>query len=225
MYARCSIQAVNSLFTLYCRNEILAEHPELAEELEAEIARMEEEQAQKQAEVQRLQQELEEKIEGSASESSGAAFVPKARSPEVSQTTGTQDNVEEETVLADEAKPVEDETVNAETMETPRQEASPSASSDGSESQMEEESSEESKEDLTLSVIEIIRTVLKQTEEDLKRIYALILPVVRPAINAGDVAWRQIKATFISLLKDFDKMVQHKKEEQQRQESGVAPAE
>ena len=204
----------------------MAEHPELAEELEAEIARMEEEQAEKQAEVQRLQQELEEKNESSASESSGAAFVPKPRSPEVSQTTGTpEDNVEEETVLADEAKPVEDETVNAETVETPRQEALPSASSDGSESQMEEESSEESKNDLSLSLIEIIRTVLKQADQDVKRMYALILPVVQPAINAGDVAWRHIKTTLISLLKDFNTMVQHKKEEQQRQESGEAAAE
>lgn len=205
----------------------MAEHPELAEELEAEIARMEEEQAQKQAEIQGLQQELEEKGKSSDSESSGAAFVPKPRSPEVSQTTGTpQDNVEEGAVPADKAKPVEEETVKAETMETPRQQSMPSASSDGSESQMEEPSEKsKEKEDLDLSVVEIIRTMLKETERDIKRIFALILPVVRPAINAGDVAWRHIKTTVISLLKDFDKMVQHKKEEQQRQESGEAPAE
>lgn len=208
----------------------MAEHPELAEELEAEIARMEEEQAQKQAEVQRLQHELEEKNKSSVPESSGAAFVPKPRSPEASQTTGTlQDNVEEETVLAeDNAKPVEEETVKAETVKTPRQEASPSASSDGSEAQMEEESSKESKEkeDLTLSAlsIEIIRRMFKDTERELKRIIDLILPVVRPVMNAGDVAWRHIKATLISLKKDFDRVAQQKQEEQ-RQESGEAAAE
>lgn len=221
-------KALTHYFYSYCRNEILAEHPELAEELEAEIARMEEEQDQKLAEIQRLQQELEEKNESSVPEASGAAFVPKPRSPEVSQTTGTpQDNVEEETVLADEAKPVEEEeTVKEETVETSRQEASSSASSDGSESELEEESSKESKEkeDLTLSAlsIEIIRTMFKDTERELKRFIELLLPAVRPIINAGDVAWRHIKSTLISLKKDYDSMAQKKKEEQ---ESGEAESE
>jgi hypothetical protein len=208
----------------------LAEHPELAEELEAEIARMEEEQTQKQAELQRLQQEVEEKSTGNVSESSGAAFVPKPpSSPEVSQTAGIpQDNVEEETVMADEAKPVEEETVTtAETVENPRPEVSPSASSDGYESQMEEKSSEESKEkeDLTLSALslEIIRTVFNNAERDVKRIIDLILPAVQPVLNAGDVAWRHIKATLMSLKEDFDRAVQKKKEEQ-RQDSGEAAA-
>ena len=63
--------------------------------------------------------------------------------------------------------------------------------------------------------------MVKETERELKQCIELLLPVMRPIINAGDVAWRRIKSTLISLKKDYDRMAQKKKEEQ---ESGEAPA-
>ncbi len=57
------------------------------------------------------------------------------------------------------------------------------------------------KEDFTMSAMtfEIIRAMVKQVENDVKRIVELIAPVVQPILRAGDVAWRHLKLVLESL--------------------------
>merc|ERR1712086_890396 len=55
------------------------------------------------------------------------------------------------------------------------------------------------KEDLTLThiAIESLRVLVKNAQDDVKRIINLAIPVLQPIFDVGDTAWRQIKAIFI----------------------------
>jgi len=55
------------------------------------------------------------------------------------------------------------------------------------------------KEDLTLThiAIESLRVLVKNAQDDVQRIINLAIPVLQPIFNAGDAAWRQMKALFV----------------------------
>ena len=65
---------------------------------------------------------------------------------------------------------------------------------------------ETQKEDFTMSAMtfEIIRAMIKQVESDVKRIVEQITPVIRPILQAGDVAWRHLKVALQSLRQNKD---------------------
>lgn len=207
------------------RNELLTQYPELAEELEEEIKKMEAENAAKQAELDEMQQRLshtnrQPPSEGPAAinerDGSPSAFVPKSNADESplseSETASTLppqyvDDLtlsEEEDVATineygddleegekgDAADGLNTEPLSTESTSTVATDvADPSAGA----------SSSSHREDFTVSnlAIESLRAFIMHAKDDVKRILELVVPVMRPLLTAGDVAWRQIKALFV----------------------------
>jgi hypothetical protein len=224
---------VHSYFVIndHYRNEILAQHPELAEELDEEIARMQQEKEQKEAEIQRLQADLQEQEKEAASSSSSskdkeksAAFMPKAAPSEEEKVGSPQPNAASRTVVDDEEESEETSSGDFDITEeepvansqTETKFSTPSQSDIGDDDQEEESDSSDimqqqekssGPEDFTISALstEIIRKLFQNAERDLKRIVDIILPVVQPMLKAGDVAWKQLKRTFLFFKHDFEK--------------------
>lgn len=189
-------------------NELLAEYPELATEIEEEIKKLEAEQSAKRAEVEKLEKELAE-AEAAASTakvSSGSAFVPPTVAMNDSgKTIAEQDDLEviddgDSVSHGNDNDDIMDQSAANEILED-RQEEVVNSSDSHSESVNVAVKNETAKEDFTMSAMtfEIIRAMVKQVENDVKRIVELIAPVVHPILRAGDVAWRHLKLVFESL--------------------------
>ncbi|CAJ1960977.1 unnamed protein product [Cylindrotheca closterium] len=109
-------------------NEILEEHPELREELEEEIIKMQQEQQARKEELEHLKQELQDN-EGDASDSAseGAAFIGKPKMEDASDSASEgaafvgkpkMEQTQEETVEEPATPEVEDQqTIQNETLE------------------------------------------------------------------------------------------------------------
>jgi hypothetical protein len=187
------------------RNELLAEYPELATEIEEEIKKLEAEQSAKRAEVEKLEKELAEAqaAHSTAKVSSGSAFVPPTVATNDSgKTIADQDDLEViddgDSVLHGNDDDIMDQSTANEILEDRQEEV---VSSSDNESVNVAVKNETAKEDFTMSAItfEIIRAMVKQVENDVKRIVELIAPVVQPILRAGDVAWRHLKLVIESL--------------------------
>jgi len=202
-------------------NELLNEYPELAEELEEELKKMEEENVAKQEELAELQSRLEEQHsteDGSATSGtgSGAAFVSSGKTPSTTteqETTGEEsdedtlmqqgdeleddvdsDNGQEELTITETTEDVVDETG---TVVTEKDEET-SSSVVGNTTDVTTKPTTTS-DDFTMThlAIETLRAFVEHAKDDVKRLVGLMIPVVQPLFNAGDVAWRQIKALFV----------------------------
>mmetsp|Transcript_1420 Transcript_1420/g.3264 ORF Transcript_1420/g.3264 Transcript_1420/m.3264 type:complete len:285 (-) Transcript_1420:42-896(-) len=171
-------------------NELLTQYPELAEELEEEIKRMEKENTEKQADVERLQNE----IGNDSTSDPGTAFVRPGKSVEEEddqiipdEATGDfkapDDSFESSSTMdLDDDTLSEEETDAVETIESP------------------------TKEDLTLThiAVESLRVLIKNAKDDVRRIINLTLPVLQPIFDAGDIAWRQMKDLFVKARKAYE---------------------
>jgi hypothetical protein len=191
----------------------LEQYPELAEELEEEIKKMEEENVARKAEVDQLQGKVSE-AEGATTEksesSSGAAFVSKPQ-----PTKESEDDLEisdEEPTSVDEAK-VEQQTITNEIYEEEiatetktEQEPEPKVEESNNNAGLESPDSTSSKEDLTMKAltVEIIRGMVRHMENDVKRIVELMAPVLRPILEAGEVAWHRIRAAIVVIQKNYE---------------------
>jgi len=202
-------------------NELLTEYPELAEELEEELKKMEEENAAKQEELAELQSRLEEQQsteDGSAAPGAGggAAFVSSGKTPSTPteqektrkesdadtlmqqgddlEDDGDSDNGEEELTITETTEDVVDETG---TVVTEKDEET-SSSVVGNTTDVTTKPTTTS-DDFTMThlAIETLRAFVEHAKDDVKRLVGLMIPVVQPLFNAGDVAWRQIKALFV----------------------------
>ena len=210
----------------YIRNELLNEYPELAEELEEELKKMEEENAAKQQELAELQKRVEEQQsteDGAAASSaaaSGAAFVSSGKTTPSTTTEQDKkgeeefdedasiqqgddleevkengsDNGEDELIVTEIAEDVIEET---ETVSSEKEEEMVS-SIEGNTTDVTAKPTKTS-EDFTMThlAIETLRAFVEHAKDDVKRLVGLMIPVVQPLFNAGDVAWRQIKALFM----------------------------
>ena len=216
-----------SLTTWHTRNELLNEYPELAEELEEELKKMEEENAAKQKELAELQKRLEDQQStedgsvGSAETGSGAAFVSSGKT--APSTTTEQENKGEEEfdedasiqqgddleeVVEEDGSHDGEEALNVtETVDEVVDETETVASEKADEQTLPIEGnttdvtakSTKTSEDFTMThlAIETLRAFVEHAKDDVKRLVGLMIPVVQPLFNAGDVAWRQIKALFL----------------------------
>lgn len=189
------------------RNDLLAEYPELAAEVEEEIKKLEAEQIARQAEVDALQKELEEAHSDKGGP--GVAFVSSSgtSSPEAASDGDFEIMDDGETVpvvdddagsIADEATITQEEVLLEDAEETV-------VDVKGEDSEVIAKNETNSKEDFTMSAItfEIIRAMIKQVENDVKRIVELMAPVIRPILRAGDVAWRHLKVVFESARRSY----------------------
>ena len=189
---------------------MLNEYPELAEELEEELKKMEAENAVKQAELDELQSRLEDtqqKTEDeSASKGTGTAFVPPKKAdsgepkddePAVIPPDGdletTESNDEPTNPIPDEEQEKEEDVILPPTTTAAAEQQVNTSSTDVTSSES------QSKEDFTLThlAIETLRAFVQNAKDDMKRLVGMMVPVVQPLLNAGDVAWRQIKALFV----------------------------
>ncbi|VEU44565.1 unnamed protein product [Pseudo-nitzschia multistriata] len=62
------------------------------------------------------------------------------------------------------------------------------------------------KEDLTMTnlAIESLRVLVKNAKDDVRRIINLAIPVLQPLLNAGDVAWQQMKSLFLRAREAYE---------------------
>eukprot|EP00535_Pseudo-nitzschia_heimii_P002131 CAMPEP_0197183294 /NCGR_PEP_ID=MMETSP1423-20130617/7738_1 /TAXON_ID=476441 /ORGANISM="Pseudo-nitzschia heimii, Strain UNC1101" /LENGTH=282 /DNA_ID=CAMNT_0042633859 /DNA_START=341 /DNA_END=1189 /DNA_ORIENTATION=- len=207
-------------------NELLAQYPELADELEEEIKRMEEENSEQQGFVEALESEISN-ID-STDDNGKDSDVAFARSLKDGGMKNDDDIVEE--TESDKAVVFDEDAVHKEKNDAFSNDgkevkgsntidekagmySSDSTSEitqldDGIETDMTETIGKEietqgpsaEKQDLTLThiAIESLRVLVKNAQDDVKRIINLAIPVLQPIFDVGDAAWRQMKAIFIS---------------------------
>jgi hypothetical protein len=192
----------------------LDEYPELAEELEEEIKKMEEVNAARQAEVDQLQKELSEAEDATTEKSepsSGAAFVSKPQPTKDSEDDDLEISDEEPT-SADEAKEQQQTTINEineeeiATETEMEKEPEPKVEESNNNPGLESPNATSSKEDLTIKAltVEVLRGMVRHAENDLKRIVELMAPVLRPLLQAGEVALRRIRAAIVVIQKNYE---------------------
>jgi hypothetical protein len=194
----------------------LAEYPELAEEVEEEIKKLEAEQIARQAEVRALQEELEEAQNGAGGNDKsnpGAAFVPPEMASDDSDFEIIED--EDEQTITEEAtagtlvegvdESIAEEVANEEDVVI-EDTGVPVASAKKDDAELIAKNETTSKDDFTMRAItfEIIREIVKQVNNDVKRIVELMTPVIRPILRAGDVAWRHLKVAFESARRTYE---------------------
>jgi len=169
-------------------NELLAQYPELADELEEEIKKMEKENSEKQAYVEALESEI--------SNSDSAHHIAKDSDMTLARPLkdGEIKNNDDYIVDTEEAK-------ESSTIETPEDsvdiERQDTTNNSGKNIESLESTTKE--QDLTLAhiAIESLRVLIKNAQDDVKRIINLAIPVLQPIFDVGDVAWRQMKALFM----------------------------
>ena len=197
----------------------MTQYPELADELEEEIKRMEKENAEKQAYVEELKIKSSNKDDSTDDyvDDPYMAFVRPGKGGVTEAEDYSGDEIEKDTSVmmnggdldgeTNDLSTDSDEVVDTKEMNHP--------DSDNDNAQLDEsieegdatnsvgkgiESRESSaKEDLTLThiAIESLRVLVKNAQDDVKRIINLAIPVLQPIFNAGDAAWRQMKALFV----------------------------
>ena len=195
-----------SHISLNFRNELLDQYPELAEELEEEIKKMEAENAAKKAEVDELQKkiaEVQEAARGKNVSNLDAAFVSRPRT-----TINSEDrslNLQEETVFVEDPKIGQTATGQAHEVDGKPQEEPEPIVEESNTAGLESPEATKIKEDLTLKAlaVEIIRGLVRNANNDLKRIVELVAPVVRPLLEAGDKAWRRIRAAVVYIQQNY----------------------
>jgi hypothetical protein len=211
----------NVCLSTFCRNQLLDEYPELAEELEEEIKKMEAEQGERRAEVEGLQNKLAEAE--TTNSTPGTAFVSKPQNAEEDEL----EIGEEEPILVDEKKAEEakiDKTYEDEIPNEPLvEEESEPKSEELKSAELESKEETSPKQDFTTKALgfEMIRELLKQMESDLKRIVELLAPVVTPILRAGDVAWRHIRATIVTLRNNYESSRNSNEEAESCEEEAV----
>lgn len=157
----------------------MTQYPELADELEEEIKKMEKENAEKKAYIDDLKNELSSESSDDDQNDPGMAFVPPSKG------LGSEDVVDE----------VETERLAVEEPIEADEDIDPATSVETIKSQQ----SSPTKEDLTLThiAVESLRVLVKNAQDDVKRIINLAIPVLQPLFNVGDTAWRQLKTLFV----------------------------
>eukprot|EP00537_Pseudo-nitzschia_pungens_P000800 CAMPEP_0172375842 /NCGR_PEP_ID=MMETSP1060-20121228/63664_1 /TAXON_ID=37318 /ORGANISM="Pseudo-nitzschia pungens, Strain cf. cingulata" /LENGTH=315 /DNA_ID=CAMNT_0013103129 /DNA_START=122 /DNA_END=1069 /DNA_ORIENTATION=+ len=202
-------------------NELLTQYPELADELEEEIKRMEKENAEKQAQVE----ELENKISHDTINDNPEPEVALHRGEKIEENEAEAGS--EELIMSEEI-PIEsvDDFVSEEEKEAttpdgtendPEGSASFQTDSDDTETLSDDatpdvgtkiESLNKStvKEDLTLTslAIESLRVLVKNAQDDVRRIINLAIPVLQPLFSVGDAAWRQMKSLFLRAREAYE---------------------
>ncbi|OEU09605.1 hypothetical protein FRACYDRAFT_248453 [Fragilariopsis cylindrus CCMP1102] len=227
-------------------NELLVQYPELADELEEEIKRMEEENLEKQAKVDELKSEIggsnnnvEETVDSTSGNDNNDGGQEQDDTPGMAFTRGKEatnndDNNEDENENDDINESIDDDiasgkestTASATTIIDEVEEndilsatitnnaitgddiigKDMESSSDDTLLLSDTADGGKNAEDFTLShlAVESLRVLVKNASEDVKRVIGLAIPVFQPLLNAGDVAWKQIKSLYAKARKAYD---------------------
>jgi len=189
-------------------NELLTQYPELADELEEEIKRMEKENLEKEAHVDALETKMSNDSSDGSLREPGMAFAPKEKSLESENDyTGDKfennyDNPRDE--QADDHHSLDDKQkfhsshIRSDDMQLDEDtDVIDATDSVGTDTESQDAST--NKEDLTLThiAIESLRVLIKNAQDDVQRLINLAIPVLQPLFNVGDAAWRQIKTLVV----------------------------
>ena len=197
----------------------------MREELEEEIIKMQQEQQARKEELEKLKQELQNN-EGDASDSAseGAAFVGKPKMEEAQEGTAdepsisgveTQQTIETENLEEEASNTDAEEQVNSDRVEESNDESSGSQSTtdktEGLDISDEERIPLNEKEEAALAeqeklpddlTLEYLRVeFIKYVKKDIERVTRILIPILKPMLNAGDLAIRYIRAA-LSTLRD-----------------------
>jgi len=213
-------------------NQLLEQYPELADELEEEIKRMEKENLEKQDYVETLENKVSNDSTNGNPNDRGMAFArtEKGRGSQNDDYVG--DEVENDELVVSDEVPLDepiDDLLSAEDKEV-----KPSTTVDDTEelhssyidsgyTQLDEDfedldttttvgtdiksrEASTNKEDLTLThiAIESLRVLLKNAQDDVKRVISLTIPVLQPLFDVGDAAWRQMKTWFVKAREVYE---------------------
>lgn len=187
----------------------MVNYPELADELEEEIKRMEKENSEKQAYAESLENRIPNDSTDNNQNDPDMAFAPQAKGQ-----GSENDEVGDDELFMSNEVPLDEPTVDLSS--TDDEEVKPSTTTDSDDTQQDEdiddldttttagidiESRDASakKEDLTLThiAIESLRVLVKNAQDDVKRIINLAIPVLQPFFDVGDAAWQQMKTLFV----------------------------
>ena len=190
----------------------MAQYPELADELEEEIKRMENENAEKQAYVDSLENRI--------TETDASADNSHLNDPGTAFGLGSKSNDSSRGGVGDDGLDISDEVPVNEPIEETNSHGGEKSHSSGISSEYSEldeldeqdteatdpndsagtnlETRKKPTEDLTLThiAVESFKVLIKNAQDDVRRIINLAIPALKPLFNAGDVAWRQMKALF-----------------------------
>lgn len=186
----------------------MTQYPELADELEEEIQRMERENSQKRDHVESLENKISNDSTDDSRSDPGMAFTR----PTTGRGSGNEGH-SSDTVKSDE--PVASDKASADAVNDDLKSPGIGSSStmDSDHTAQDEETSvgtiearETSKEDLTLThiAIESLRVLVKNAQDDVRRIINLAIPVLQPLFNVGDAAWRQMKDLFVRVREAYE---------------------
>lgn len=177
----------------------MTQYPELAEELEEEIKRMEKENAEKQADVERLQNEIAKESTDDSQSDPGTAFVRPGKDIE----DEPEEIIAEEAIGGFETENDDFESLNAMDLDDTASEEETEYTDSGSSVETIES---KKKEDLTLThiAVESLRVLIKNAQDDVRRIINMAVPVLQPLFNVGDAAWRQMKDLFVKARKAYE---------------------
>ena len=192
----------------------MAQYPELADELEEEIKRMENENAEKQAYVDSLENRITEtdaSADNSHSNDPGTAFGLGSKNNDSNRGGVGDDGLD----MSDEVQvnePIEEtnshggeksyssgiSSDDSELDDLDEQDTETTDTNDSAGTILETRKKATETEDLTLThiAVESFKVLIKNAQDDVRRIINLAIPALKPLFNAGDVAWRQMKALF-----------------------------
>jgi len=213
-------------------NELLTQYPELADELEEEIQRMEKENMDKQAHLEELENQISNDTANGDGKDPGVAFTrgTKLDGNKDGDSIGDaiSDVVENDEMVMTEEAPI-DEPVDNSVSEKDEEPETPTIGDDTEEisddaqtddyiddaskdettdvgTDIESTKTSTNKEDLTLTTlaIESLRVLVKNAQDDVKRIINLAIPVLQPLFNVGDAAWQQMKSLFVRAREAYE---------------------
>jgi hypothetical protein len=185
-------------------NELLTQYPELADELEEEIKRMEKENSEKQAHVDSLETKMSNDLSDGSLREENMAFAPKAKSRESENDKFENNNDNPRDEQADDYCSLDDkQKCNSSHIRSDDVQLDEDTEvidvTDSVATDIESQDASINKEDLTLThiAIESLRVLVKNAQDDVQRLINLAIPVLQPLFNVGDAAWRQIKTLVV----------------------------
>jgi hypothetical protein len=193
------------------RNELLEQYPDLAEELEEVARKMEAENKEYQAQADDLQRRVSQSKESNdivGEGEVGAAFLSSKLQSPSGEANVTDDEAEGLVVTEEEfGHDINHDIPTSENDEADdtriSDESTPTSPSTDLKSP---DSIASGNEDFTLSHLAVatLKALLKQSRDDMKRIFGVVMPFVKQLFSAGEKAWRTLKALFVQAREAYE---------------------
>jgi hypothetical protein len=179
----------------------LEQYPDLAEELEEVVRKMEDENKEYQAQADELKQKVSHSAAKLDSIPEGGGLI---------DSDAGDDDVDDLTISEEESTYYDSIDVPTSSTQSEGEDViidNLSMSEENTLTDLESvDASASGKEDFTLAtfVVDTLRELLKQSKDDMKRILGVVVPVMKQFLGAGDKAWRTLKALFVQVREAYE---------------------